>query len=180
MGISDHSLIYGVTKFVLPKGKQRLYPLIRLTTLGILLKKLQLNGLEPHAVQWFKSYLSDRFQSTYVYGTLSDYLPFICGVLLGSFILGPLLFLFHINDLQVCELSSSVLAYPFLLLLHNSWRKVKDLDEVQKWLKSNKPTLKVKKTKYMIIGRHYRLRHQQLTRVTNHRYLGIEVEQALG
>ena len=120
IGISDHSLIYGVTKFVLPKGKQRLYPLIRLTTLGILLKKLQLNGLEPHAVQWFKSYLSDRFQSTYVYGTLSDYLPFICGVLLGSFILGPLLFLFHINDLQECELSSSVLAYPFRLLLHNS------------------------------------------------------------
>ena len=120
IGISDHSLIYGVTKFVLPKGKQRLYPLISLTTLGILLKKLQLNGLEPHAVQWFKSYLSDRFQSTYVYGTLSDYLPFICGVLLGSFILGPLLFLFHINDLQECELSSSVLAYPFRLLLHNS------------------------------------------------------------
>ena len=57
---------------------------------------------------------------------------------------------------------------------------IKDLDEVQKWLKSNKRTLKVKKTKYMIIGRHYRLRHQQLTRVTNHRYLGIEVEQALG
>ena len=48
----------------------------------------------------------------------------------------------------------------------------KDLDEVQKWLKS-------KKTKYMIIGSHYRLRHlngdlnvivnsQQLTRVTNY------------
>ena len=57
---------------------------------------------------------------------------------------------------------------------------IKDLDEVQKWLKSNKRTLKVKKTKYMIIGHHYRLRRQQLTRVTNHRYLGIEVEQALG
>ena len=67
----------------------------------------------------------------------------------------------------------------------------KDLDEVQKWLKSNKLTLNVKKTKYMIIGSHYRLRHlngdlnvtvnsQQLTRVTNYRYLGIEVDEALG
>ena len=42
---------------------------------SILLKKLQLYGLNPHAVQWFKSYLSNRFQSTYVNGTLSDYLP---------------------------------------------------------------------------------------------------------
>ena len=43
----------------------------------------------------------------------------------------------------------------------------------------------------MIIGSHYRLRHlngdlnvtvdsQQLTRVTNYRYLGIEVDKALG
>ena len=35
----------------------------------------------------------------------------------------------------------------------------KDLGEVQKWLKSNKLTLNDKKTKYMIIGSHYRLRH---------------------
>ena len=58
----------------------------------------------------------------------------------------------------------------------------KDLDEVHKRLKSNKLTLNVKKTKYLIIGRHYRLRHlngdlnvtvnsQQFTRVINYRYL---------
>ena len=35
---------------------------------SILLKKLQLYVLGPHAVQWFKSYLSNRFQSTYVNG----------------------------------------------------------------------------------------------------------------
>ena len=33
---------------------------------SILLKKLQLYGLHPHAVHWFKSYLCNRFQSTYV------------------------------------------------------------------------------------------------------------------
>ena len=42
---------------------------------SILLKKLQLYGLDPHAVQWFKSHLSNRFQSTYVNGTLSVHLP---------------------------------------------------------------------------------------------------------
>ena len=35
----------------------------------------------------------------------------------------------------------------------------KGLEEVQKWLKSNKLTLNVKKTKYMIIGSHYQLGH---------------------
>ena len=34
-----------------------------------------------------------------------------------------------------------------------------DIDEVQMWLQSNKLTLNVKKTKYMIIGSQYRLRH---------------------
>ena len=82
---------------------------------------------------------------------------------------------------------------PFLLLtpqlkLH---KLNEDLEEVQKWLKSNKLTLNVKKTKYMIIGSHHRLRHlnvdlnvtvngQRFTRATNYRYLGMEVDEALG
>lgn len=52
-----------------------------------------------------------------------------------------------------------------------------DINGVQKWLQSNKLTLNVKKTKYMIIGSHYRLRdlnedlgikvtNQQLMRAT--------------
>ena len=76
-----------------------------------LLRKLQIYVLDSHAVQWFKSYLSNRSQSTYVNRTLSDYLPISCGVSQGSAVLGPLLFLIFINDLQECELSSSVLMY---------------------------------------------------------------------
>ena len=164
---------------------------------SILLKKLQLYGLDSHTVQWFKSYLSNRFQSTLVNGILSDYLPVSCGVPQGS-VLGPLLFLIYINDLQECELSSSPFMYADDTSLTLSAYDPttleenlnKELEEVQKWLKSNKLTLNVKKTKYMIIGSHYRLRHlndlnvtvngQRLTRATNYRYLGIEVDEALG
>ena len=62
---------------------------------------------------------------------------------------------------------------------------------VQKWLQSNKLTIIVKKTKYMIIGSHYRLRNlnndlnikvdnQQLTRASSYRYLAIEVDGTPG
>ena len=119
---------------------------------SILLKKLQLYGLDSHTVQWFKSYLSNRFQSTLVNGTLSDYLPTSCGVPQGS-VLGPL-FLIYINDLQECELSSSPLMYAddtsLTLSAHDLTKFNKDLEEVQKWLKSNKLTFNVKKTKYMM------------------------------
>ena len=109
------------------------------------------------------------------------------------------LFLSYINDLQECELSSSALMYADDTSLTLSAydpttleeKLNKDLDEVQKLLKSNKLTLNVKKTRHMIIGSHYRLRHlngdlnvtvnsQQLTRVTYYRYLGVEVDDVLG
>ena len=163
---------------------------------SVLLKKLQLYGLVPHAVQWLKTYLSNPFQSTYVNGTLSDYLPISCGVPQGS-VLGPLFFI-YINGLQECELSSSALMYADDTSLTLSAydpstleeKLNKDLDEVQKWLKSHQH-INVKKTKYIIIGNHCRPRHlngdlnvtvnsQQLTQVTNYTYLGIEVDEALG
>ena len=51
---------------------------------NILLKKLELYGVDPHALQWFTSYLSGRQQKTYVNSTLSNSLPIACGVPQGS------------------------------------------------------------------------------------------------
>lgn len=77
------------------------------------------------------------------------------------------MFLIYINDLRECELSSSVLMFAddtsLTLSVYDPTtieeKLKKDLDEVQKSLESNKLTLNVKNTKYMIIGSHYRLRH---------------------
>lgn len=61
----------------------------------ILVKKLQDIGLSPSAIQWFKSYFSNRYQAVRINTALSEPLLMRCSVPQGS-ILGPLLFTAYI------------------------------------------------------------------------------------
>ena len=64
----------------------------------LLLKKLELFGLEEGVILWMLSYLSGRSQSVFIDGCLSPPLAIECGVPQGS-ILGPLLYIIFTNDI---------------------------------------------------------------------------------
>ena len=118
----------------------------------ILLTKLYHYGIRGNALQWFKSYMSERKQFVTYNGTSSSMKTICCGVPQGS-ILGPILFLLYINDLSnVCKNTE-----PFLFAddsnlfisdkdpLNLESQLNKELENISVWLKINKLSLNIKR-----------------------------------
>ena len=106
---------------------------------------------------WFKSYLSNRNQYVSINGFDSGLAPINCGVSQGP-VLGPLLFLLYIHDLNQAIKFCKVHHYADetnLLCLNNSIKKLNklvnaDLKHLVNWLNGNKISLNVKKTEMVI------------------------------
>ena len=93
----------------------------------IMLKKLISLGFSDSAVLWFKAYLTNRSQSVCVNGVVSDPQPIPFGVPQGS-ILGPLLFISYINDLQSVVVDYDIQLYADDTLLFYSSNSVTDIE----------------------------------------------------
>ena len=147
----DRSLIPFVIFFDLSKAFDTL-------NYKILLHKLKYYGLGNVAYNLIENYLTNRQQQVKLGNTSSKLLPMCIGVPQGS-ILGPLLFSICINDLpKSCPKLNCIMyaddttLYSFVENFESNdvEREINcELDKVNLWLKANKLSLNVTKTKCM-------------------------------
>jgi len=143
---------------------------------GVLFAKLESLGIIGTALNWFKSYLSDRQQRVDINGQLSNTKEIDLSVIQGS-ILGPILFLCYINDLP----NASNL---FTLMFADDTQGLacgNDLDqlidfvnlELKKWatwFSANRMAVNVSKTKFIIFhnkGKKVNMNGKQIVFDTN-------------
>ena len=122
----------------------------------ILLNKLSHYGIRGISNEWFNNYLTGRQQYVVINGVKSSLKSIQCGVPQGS-VLGPLLFLIFINDLPTATNFFTILfADDTTFQLSGSnmpelFEKANvELAKASDWFISNKLTLNIKKTKYIL------------------------------
>ena len=125
----------------------------------ILIKKLRHFGININTRSWIKKYLENRKQKCTVNGKTSCELDITCGVPQGS-ILGPLLFLLYINDIDQDLLHSKVQLYADDTVIYACHEQEEvahlwvseDLNLLTKWCGKNQLTININKTKMMTLG----------------------------
>ena len=104
-----------------------------------LLFKLQQNGISGSLLNLFQNYLNDRKQRVVLNGSFSEFTSIESGVPQGS-IIGPLLFLIYINDLEI-NIKSNINFFADDTMLYSIVKDPNlsaidlnhDLDVINKW-----------------------------------------------
>ena len=129
----------------------------------VLYEKMRRVGLSDRAIAWFITYL-DRSQVTKYGDKISDAMALTAGIAQGT-ILGPLLFIFYINDcvniLDKVKISMFTDDY-ILYLCGNNWNVIhhvmqRELNNFSEWTVKNNFSLNDSKTQSMIVGNRNKL-----------------------
>ena len=116
-----------------------------------ILSKLPLYGINDKELSWFIDYLFNRKHFVEFNTTRSKYQDITCGVPQGS-ILGPLLFLLLMNDIEHVITSCEVLLYADDMVIFFASKNVsltestlaKDLQQIYDWLIKNQLIINLK------------------------------------
>ena len=121
----------------------------------LLIRKLALYGIHPKVINWIESFLSNRKQAVVVDGHLSLLAAVISGVPQGT-VLGPILFLIFINDIENCINDSIVRCFADDTRISIAVRSEKDvkllqraLENIIQWSDRNNMALHKDKFEYM-------------------------------
>ena len=156
-----------------------------------LLHKLKHYGIDGKINKWIRSFLTQRKQQVVIEGESSDSCSVDSGVPQGT-VLGPLLFLCHINDLPNC-VKSKVRLFADDCLLYTSVKTIQDQIQLQEDLKAlefwaNKWGMRFNASKCYIMSIHrtkfpltfrYSLNNHILEQVNENPYLGLTISDNL-
>lgn len=158
----------------------------------ILLKKLQSAGIHGNLFRWFTSYINNRSQAVTINGFTSGWQFVPSGVPQGS-LLGPLLFIIFINDINSCFASSKFILFADDMKIYNKIHSdqdcvslQRDLDSFSKYCEVNRLDLNVSKCFYITFSRKhsniifsYKLKNQSVSSVNYIRDLGLVQDSKL-
>ena len=162
----------------------------------ILFEKLYHYGIRGNALEFFKSYLSNRKQYVSCNNTSSHITTIEYGVPQGS-VLGPLLFIIYVNDIvnAVQGMKIQFFADDTAFFVHGKdvdmiYNKMRDcLVRLSNWFKCNRLTLHLDKTCYSIYHgpkKKIPIRYDKISidghiihREHNIKYLGLIIDETL-
>lgn len=162
---------------------------------SLLLQKLHDIGIRQTAYNILRSYLSNRSQVVQIGETRSNPEILTFGVPQGS-ILGPLLFLIYINDIDSLNLKGALTLYAddttlfyFGTRIDNIINQAQnDLNCLYQWFRKNLLTINITKTNYIIFSSKNKIidnhpplyiNNETLMRVHSEKYLGLHIDNRL-
>ena len=154
-----------------------------------LAKKLEANGVRGGLLEWIKAWLSQRRQRVSIEGEFSEWAKVTSGVPQGS-VLGPILFLVYINDLDtgiVSRLGKFADDSKLLKSIENNADVEvlrEDLQKLELWAKTWQMEFNTEKCSVMHLGNHnecanYSLFNKPLMVSEKERDLGVIVDNKL-
>ena len=156
-----------------------------------LLRKLEHYGLDTQLIGWVNSFLIGRSQCVVVDGERSEFVSVDSGVPQGT-VLGPLLFLLHINDLpqSVCSsvrlFANDCLLYKTITSMEDTLVLQRDLDSLKEWGSRWGMRFNVSKCNIMRLAwsrqpmtKFYTLGGEIIEEVNQAKYLGVTLTSEL-
>jgi len=160
-----------------------------------LIQKLKEVGIGGSLLAWFTSYLYCWKHKVKIDGLLSDELEMGYGVPQGS-VLGPILFIFYINDLYQLPLTGKITGYADdTSLLYTAATKEeveqsfkKDAEVLRVWFQINQLHLNYQKCMYIVYAYntpgwvndiYFKIGNEEMQRVEIVKYLGLLIDNKL-